>query len=96
MVSRRAREQSRILRSDGAGPGGMLWTILTAAASRLFRAQMMSFSRRMEEKRPMRRQPDDHHFWSRIMLAVMTGGFLLVAWLATKALFSFLQEAPIP
>ena len=30
------------------------------------------------------------------MLAVMTGGFLLVAWLATKALFSFLQEAPIP
>ena len=45
----------------------------------------------IEEKRPMRRQPDDHHFWSRIMLAVMTGGFLLVVWVATKALFVFLQ-----
>ena len=29
----------------------------------------------MEEKRPLRRQPDDHHFWSLIMLAVTAGGF---------------------
>jgi hypothetical protein len=41
----------------------------------------------MEEKRPMRRQPDDHHFWSLIMLAVMAVAFLLVVWVATKALF---------
>ena len=50
----------------------------------------------MEEKRPLRRQPDDHHFWSLIMLAVSTGGFLLVTWVATKALFFFLQEDAIP
>jgi hypothetical protein len=50
----------------------------------------------MEEKRPLRRQPDDHHFGSVIMLAVTAGGFLLVTWVATKALFFFLQEAPIP
>ena len=50
----------------------------------------------MEEKRPLRRQPDDHHFWSLIMLAVTAGTFLLVAWVATKALFFFLQESPIP
>ena len=50
----------------------------------------------MEEKRPLRRQPDDHHFWSLIMLAVTAGGFLLVTWVATKALFFFLQESPIP
>jgi hypothetical protein len=24
----------------------------------------------MEEKRPLRRQPENHHFWSLIMLAV--------------------------
>ena len=30
------------------------------------------------------------------MLAVTAGGFLLVTWAATKALFFFLQEAPIP
>jgi hypothetical protein len=40
----------------------------------------------MEEKRPLRRQPDDHHFCSLIMLAVTAGGFLLVTWAATKAL----------
>ena len=50
----------------------------------------------MEEKRPLRRQPDDHHFGSLLMLAVTAGAFLLVAWVATKALFFFLQEAPIP
>ena len=40
----------------------------------------------MEEKRPLRRQPEDHHFWSLIMLAVTAGAFLLVTWVATKAL----------
>jgi hypothetical protein len=50
----------------------------------------------MEEKRPLRRQPEDHYFWSLIMLAVTAGGFLLVAWIATKAVLFFLQEAPIP
>ena len=48
----------------------------------------------MEEKRALRWQPDDHHFWSLIMLAVTAGGFLLVTWVATKAVFFFLQEAP--
>ena len=50
----------------------------------------------MEEKRPMRRQPDDHRFWSHIMLVVMAVAFLLVAWVAMKGLFFFLQESPIP
>jgi hypothetical protein len=47
----------------------------------------------MEEKRPVR-QPDDYHFWSLKMLAVMAVAFLLVVWVATKALFVFLQESP--
>ena len=50
----------------------------------------------MEEKRPMRRQHEDHHFWSLIMLAMTAAAFLLVVWVATKALFVFLQESPIP
>jgi hypothetical protein len=50
----------------------------------------------MEERRALRRQPDDHNFGSLLMLAVTAGGFLLVTWIATKALFVFLQEAPIP
>ena len=50
----------------------------------------------MEEKRPLRRQPDDHNFGSLLTLAVTAGAFLLVTWVATKALFFFLQEAPIP
>jgi hypothetical protein len=50
----------------------------------------------MEEKRPLRRQPDDHHFWSVIMLTVTAAAFLLVVWVATKALFVFLREPPIP
>jgi hypothetical protein len=50
----------------------------------------------MEEKRPLRRQPDDHNFGSLIMLAITAGAFLLVVWVATKALFVFLQEAPTP
>ena len=41
----------------------------------------------MGKRRPLRRQPDDHHFWSLIVLAVTAGAFLLVAWVATKALF---------
>jgi hypothetical protein len=49
----------------------------------------------MEEKRPMRRQPEDYHFWSLIMLAVTAAAFLLIVWVATKALFVFLQEAPL-
>jgi hypothetical protein len=36
------------------------------------------------------------HFGSLLMLAVRAGAFLLVTWVATKALFFFLQEAPIP
>ena len=38
----------------------------------------------MEEKRPPRRQPNDHNFGSLLMLAVTAGGFLLVVWVATK------------
>jgi hypothetical protein len=45
----------------------------------------------MQEKRPLRRQPEDHHFWSLIMLAVTASAFLLVVWVATKALF-FIAE----
>ena len=50
----------------------------------------------MEEKRALRRQPDDHHFLSLIVLAVTAAAFLLVVWVATKALFVFLQESPMP
>jgi hypothetical protein len=32
----------------------------------------------MEEKRPLRRPRDDHHFWSLIVLAVTAAAFLLV------------------
>jgi hypothetical protein len=44
----------------------------------------------------LRRQADDHHFGSLIILAITAGAFLLVAWIATKALIVFLREAPIP
>ena len=53
----------------------------------------------MEEKRELRelrRQPDNNYFGSLLMLAVTAGAFLVVAWVATKALFVFLQESPIP
>ena len=50
----------------------------------------------MEEKRELRRQPANNYFVSLLMLAVTAGAFLLVTWVATKALFFFLQEAPIP
>ena len=51
---------------------------------------------KMNEKRPLRRQSDEHHFWSLIMLAVTAAASLLVVWVAAKALFVFLQEWPIP
>ena len=50
----------------------------------------------MEEKRPLRRQPNDHNFGSLLMLAITAGAFLLVTLVASNALFFFLQEAPIP
>jgi hypothetical protein len=50
----------------------------------------------MEVRSPLRQQPDDHHFWSLIMLAVTAGAFLLVTWVATKEVLFFLQEPPIP
>jgi hypothetical protein len=36
----------------------------------------------------------DHNFGSLIMLAVTAAAFLLVAWVATRGLFFFLQESP--
>jgi hypothetical protein len=50
----------------------------------------------MEEKRPLRRQDEDHHFWSLIMLAVTAGAFLLVVWVAARSVLFFLRESPIP
>jgi hypothetical protein len=50
----------------------------------------------MGERRALRRQRADHHFGSLLMLAITAGAFLVVAWVATKALFVFLQESPIP
>jgi len=38
---------------------------------------------------------DDHNFGSTLMLAVTAGAFLVMAWVATKGLFFFLQESPI-
>ena len=54
------------------------------------------YSQAMEGKRPLRRQPENHHFGSRIMLAITAGAFQLVTWVATKSLFVFVQESPIP
>ena len=42
-------------------------------------------------KRSLRRQREDHNFGSLMMLAVTTGVFLLVTWIATKALMVLLQ-----
>jgi len=50
----------------------------------------------MEEKRPLRRQPEGHHFGSPLILAVTAVAFPLVTWVATKAVLFFLQESPIP
>jgi hypothetical protein len=49
----------------------------------------------VEERRPLRRQRDDHHFGSLLMLAATAGAFLLVTWIATKGLLFFLQESTI-
>ena len=49
----------------------------------------------MEEKRELRRRPDNHHFGSLLMLAATAGVFLLITWVGTKALIFFLQETPI-
>ena len=42
--------------------------------------QRISSREPMEEKRELRRQPDNHHFGSLLMLAVRIGAFLLVTW----------------
>jgi hypothetical protein len=49
----------------------------------------------VEKRRPLRRQSDEHHFGSLLVLAVTAGAFMLVAWSATKALLVFLQESAI-
>ncbi len=46
---------------------------------------------RSEERRPLRRRPQDYNFGSLIMLAVTAGAFLLVTRVATKALLFLLQ-----
>jgi hypothetical protein len=50
----------------------------------------------VQERRLPRRQSDDHYFGSLLVLAVTAGTFMLVTWIATKALFVFLQDSPIP
>jgi hypothetical protein len=50
----------------------------------------------LEEKRPLRQQPDDHNFGSLLVLAVTAGAFLLITWVTTKAVLFFLQGAAIP
>jgi hypothetical protein len=50
----------------------------------------------MKDRLQLRRPPDDHDFGSLLMLAITAGAFLLITWVATKALFAFLQEASIP
>src|SRR4029077_992922 len=41
----------------------------------------------MGQRRALRPQPDDPHFGSLITLALMAVAFLLIVWVATKALF---------
>jgi hypothetical protein len=36
----------------------------------------------VQEKRPLRRQPNDHNFGSLLILAVTAGAFLLLTWIA--------------
>ena len=50
----------------------------------------------MKDRLQLRRPPDDHDLGSLLMLAITAGAFLLITWVATKALFAFLQEASIP
>ncbi len=47
----------------------------------------------VEKRRPLRRQPNDHNFGSTLMLVVTAGAFLVVAWVATKGLFSTRRSA---
>jgi len=47
----------------------------------------------VQQRRPLRRQPNDHNFGSLLMLAVTAGAFLLVTWVAKKGLFFFFQES---
>ena len=51
---------------------------------------------RVEEKRPLQRQPEDHNFGSLMMLAVTTGAFLLLTSAATKTLLLLLQAPQMP
>ena len=45
----------------------------------------------LKEKRPLRRQPNDHNFRSLLTLAITAGAFLLVTSVATKVLLVFIQ-----
>ena len=56
----------------------------------------VGYDGKVDPKRPLRRQPDDHNFGSLLMLAVTAGAFLLVTWVATKALFVVIERSPIP
>jgi hypothetical protein len=56
----------------------------------------VGYEGQVEERRPLRRQPNDHNFGSLLMLSITAGAFLVITWVATKALFVFLQESPIP
>jgi hypothetical protein len=38
----------------------------------------------LQQRRPIRRQPNDQNFVSLIMLAVTAGAFLVMTWVATK------------
>jgi hypothetical protein len=49
----------------------------------------------VEQRRPLRRQPNDHNFGSLLILAATAGAFLMVTWVAMKGAFFFLQESPI-
>ena len=48
----------------------------------------------MKDRLQLRRPPDDHDFGSLLMLAITAGAFLLITWVATKALFAFLLAGP--
>ena len=51
----------------------------------------VGYEGQVEERRPLRRRSEDHNFDSLMMLAVTAGAFLLVTWIATKALMFLLQ-----
>jgi hypothetical protein len=73
--------------------GGLyLYALAARRFDSLRRGQVGSLG--VEEKRLPRRQSDDHHFGSLLVVALTTGTFMLVTWIATKALFVFLQTLP--